>query len=102
MAIRARLWSGHVDAQLWDLLLLQAHLLLELCRFDELVAGVALALLKNRHVAAWARMTAHSATGLLAAGRAITALTFWLFLDDHYGLRRPCSAIRCWRWASAC
>jgi peptidoglycan/LPS O-acetylase OafA/YrhL len=54
------------------------------CRFDELVAGVALALLKNHHPEAWRRVTAHG--NLMFAGACgVTAFAFWLFLDDHYG-----------------
>jgi peptidoglycan/LPS O-acetylase OafA/YrhL len=55
------------------------------CRFDELLAGVALALLKNRHGAAWARVTAHG-NALLAAGVLVTGGAFRLFLRDHYGM----------------
>ncbi len=54
------------------------------CRFDELVAGVALALLKNYHAGLWRRLTAHGNLAL-GAGIALTALTFALFLSDHYG-----------------
>ncbi|MDB5755383.1 MAG: acyltransferase [Massilia sp.] len=54
------------------------------CRFDELVAGVALALLKNYHGGLWRRLTAHG-NPALAAGLAISALMFALFLVDHYG-----------------
>jgi peptidoglycan/LPS O-acetylase OafA/YrhL len=55
------------------------------CRFDELLAGVALALLRNRHGAAWARITAHG-NALLAAGVLVTGGAFRLFLGDHYGM----------------
>jgi peptidoglycan/LPS O-acetylase OafA/YrhL len=55
------------------------------CRFDELLAGVVLALLKNYHGGAWRRLTAHGNLAL-AAGLALGALTFALFLSDHYGL----------------
>jgi peptidoglycan/LPS O-acetylase OafA/YrhL len=55
------------------------------CRFDELLAGVALALWKNRHRAAWLRVMRHG-NYLLLAGSAATALAAWLFLHDHYGL----------------
>jgi peptidoglycan/LPS O-acetylase OafA/YrhL len=48
------------------------------------VAGVALALLKNWHPAAWARLTAFGNRTLLA-GIAGTALLFYVFLSDHYG-----------------
>jgi peptidoglycan/LPS O-acetylase OafA/YrhL len=54
-----------------------------ICRADELVAGVALALTKNYHPAAWARLTRHGNL-LLAAGVAVTALAFWLFLGHYY------------------
>lgn len=55
-----------------------------LCRFDELVVGVALALLKNYHGAVWARLTAHG-NWLLLAGCAALALVWSNFLADHYG-----------------
>jgi peptidoglycan/LPS O-acetylase OafA/YrhL len=54
------------------------------CRFDELVAGVALALLKNYHAGLWRRLTGHGNLALMA-GIALTALTFALFLSDHLG-----------------
>jgi peptidoglycan/LPS O-acetylase OafA/YrhL len=54
------------------------------CRFDELVAGVALALLKNYHAGLWRRLCAHG-NAALAAGAALTALTFALFLSGRYG-----------------
>jgi len=56
-----------------------------LCRFDELLAGVALALLKNRHAGLWRRITAHG-NALLVAGGAVIAFAFAWFLRDHYGL----------------
>jgi peptidoglycan/LPS O-acetylase OafA/YrhL len=55
------------------------------CRFDELLAGVALALLKNYHGGVWRRLTAHGNLALVV-GLALGALTFALFLSDHYGL----------------
>jgi peptidoglycan/LPS O-acetylase OafA/YrhL len=55
-----------------------------LCRFDELVAGVALALLKNHHPHAWRFLTAHGKL-MFAGGCVVTALAFWLFLHDHFG-----------------
>ncbi|WP_020653243.1 acyltransferase family protein [Massilia niastensis] len=54
------------------------------CRFDELLAGVALALLKNHHAGAWQRLTRHG-NALALAGLAVSGLAFWLFLRDHYG-----------------
>jgi peptidoglycan/LPS O-acetylase OafA/YrhL len=55
------------------------------CRCDELLAGVALALVKNRDPKLWTRMLAHG-DALFAAGTAVIAGTFWWFLHDHYGL----------------
>ncbi|WP_256077257.1 acyltransferase [Massilia sp. YIM B04103] len=55
-----------------------------LCRFDELVAGVALALLKNFHRPLWERCTAYG-NWTLAAGLLITVLALNEFHDDHYG-----------------
>ncbi|NHZ39506.1 acyltransferase family protein [Massilia aquatica] len=55
-----------------------------LCRFDELVAGVALALLKNFHPRQWRSLTSN---GNLAcgAGMALLGLAIWLFLDERQG-----------------
>jgi peptidoglycan/LPS O-acetylase OafA/YrhL len=56
-----------------------------LCRLDELVAGVALAMLHNYHPDAWARISARgNASG--AAGLAVCALAVWLFLASPRGL----------------
>jgi len=54
-----------------------------LSRFDELLAGVALAMLRNFHPALWQRLTSHG-NAMLAAGAALTALVFWLFLENHF------------------
>jgi peptidoglycan/LPS O-acetylase OafA/YrhL len=54
------------------------------CRFDELLAGVALALLKNRQPAVWARLARHG-NALAVGGAAVAACAAWLFLHDHYG-----------------
>ncbi len=55
-----------------------------LCRFDELLAGVALALLKNHHPQAWLRLTAHG-NGAFAAGCAVLGAAFTWFVIDHWG-----------------
>ena len=52
-------------------------------RFDELLAGVALAMLRNFHPDQWQRLTSHG-NAMLAAGAAATAITFWLFLEYHF------------------
>jgi peptidoglycan/LPS O-acetylase OafA/YrhL len=54
-----------------------------LARFDELLAGVALAMLRNFHPKAWQRLTSHG-NWMLAAGTVLTALAFWLFLEHHF------------------
>lgn len=53
------------------------------CRFHELLAGVAVALLANFHRDLWQRIVAH---GRLAgsAGAILTAVTLWLLLQDRY------------------
>ncbi|TWI69604.1 peptidoglycan/LPS O-acetylase OafA/YrhL [Pseudoduganella lurida] len=57
-----------------------------LCRFDELLAGVLLALIRQHHPAAWQRITAFGNWTLLA-GLVVTGLTLNWFLDDHFGHR---------------
>jgi peptidoglycan/LPS O-acetylase OafA/YrhL len=85
MLIRAHLWEDLVGGQALGRYHYYKYIYYStFCRFDELVAGVALALLKNHHPDAWRRLTSHGNV-MLAAGGAVTALAFWLFLDDHYG-----------------
>ena len=55
-----------------------------LCRLDELLAGVALALLKNFHPRLWRRLTAHGDLAL-GLGAAILAAAFYWFVRDRYG-----------------
>jgi peptidoglycan/LPS O-acetylase OafA/YrhL len=55
-----------------------------LCRFDELLFGVALAMLKTFHPTAWARLTSRG-NWMLAAGAVLTVVAFMLFIRDHYG-----------------
>jgi peptidoglycan/LPS O-acetylase OafA/YrhL len=84
MAIRSYLWTTHVGP---DENAYQYYTLIyysSLCRFDELVAGVALALLKNYHAGVWARVTSFG-NATLVAGAALLALTWALFLHHHYG-----------------
>lgn len=56
-----------------------------LCRFDELVAGVALALLKNYHPRRWRSLTAHG-NATLGVGIVLSALAFWLLLEYRFSL----------------
>ena len=53
------------------------------CRADELLAGVALALLKHRAPGLWRRILARG-NALLAAGVLVVGATFAWFLADHY------------------
>ena len=84
MLVRAYLWDAYVQVPRGGLGYYKYIYYASWCRFDELVAGVALALLKNYHPAAWARLTAHGNRTLLA-GIVATALMMYLFLTDHFG-----------------
>jgi peptidoglycan/LPS O-acetylase OafA/YrhL len=55
-----------------------------LTRFDELLAGVALALVRQCHPAWWSRITSFGNWTLLV-GCVVTALACAWFLDDHFG-----------------
>jgi hypothetical protein len=67
------------------------------CRFDELVAGVALALLKNYHAARLeARLTARGNLALAPAARYCCAAC-WCSWNDRYAGRHGDLVIRCWR-----
>jgi peptidoglycan/LPS O-acetylase OafA/YrhL len=85
MLTRGYLWLDVVDGQrYWSHHYYKYIYYSTFCRFDELLAGVALALLKNHHAAAWQRIAGHG-NRMLAAGAAVTAVGFWLFVRDHYG-----------------
>lgn len=84
MAVRSHLWGGLSEAELGSAHYYTRIYYASWCRFDELVCGVALALLKNYHTAAWSRLTAYG-NRTLAAGVALTALTWHFLLQDHYG-----------------
>lgn len=53
-------------------------------RADELLAGVALAMLRHYHAGAWRTLTRHG-HAMLAGGVAVTALACSAFLRDRYG-----------------
>jgi peptidoglycan/LPS O-acetylase OafA/YrhL len=85
MAIRAGLWlQGQRDGN-WMHFYYKYIYYSSFCRFDELLAGVALALLKHGHGAAWARLMGMG-KWLLGAGAIVCALALRCFLADHYGL----------------
>jgi peptidoglycan/LPS O-acetylase OafA/YrhL len=85
MLIRSHLWTEYIAPthdtgyRYYTLIYYSS-----LCRFDELVAGVTLALLKNYHAGLWTRLTAHG-NAMLAAGAALLAVSWYLLLEDHYG-----------------
>ena len=85
MAIRSHLWTAYVGpAEQGGFHYYTLIYYSSLCRFDELVAGVALALVKNHHAGAWMRLTSRG-NWALAAGAALLGLTWSLFIADHYG-----------------
>jgi hypothetical protein len=65
------------------------------CRFDELVCGVAVALLKNYHAGAWARVTSFG-NWTLAAGAALLAAELESAAGRSLRLCDDGVAIRCW------
>ncbi|MFC5458832.1 acyltransferase family protein [Massilia niabensis] len=84
MLLRAHLWFEHVDGKQYGTWFYYKLIYYSsLCRLDELVAGVALALLKNHHAALWSRLTEHG-NRWLVAGIAVTVPAFWLLLGDRY------------------
>ncbi|MDC8760023.1 acyltransferase family protein [Janthinobacterium fluminis] len=84
MLARAYLWDEQVGHARGGLSYYKYIYYSTLCRFDELLAGVALALLKNHHARLWSRLSAHGNAALLA-GAAGAALSAWLFHADRYG-----------------
>jgi peptidoglycan/LPS O-acetylase OafA/YrhL len=85
MAVRWQVWLDGMRGPGWLHHYYQYIYYASLCRLDELLAGVAVALLKNRHGGVWIRVMRHG-NYLLAAGMLACALAAWLFLRDHYGL----------------
>jgi len=86
MCLRGYLWSHLVDGNPQGSLQFMKHIYYSsFCRYDELVAGAALALAKNYHGAAWRRMTSRGNLAL-ALGLALSALTIYLLLADERGL----------------
>jgi peptidoglycan/LPS O-acetylase OafA/YrhL len=85
MAWRAHVWTPDMDVGprgtgIFYTLIYYSTL----CRFDELLFGVALAMLKNFHPSAWRRATARG-NWTLAAGAVLTVTACALFIRDHYG-----------------
>ncbi|MBI3283383.1 MAG: acyltransferase, partial [Burkholderiales bacterium] len=81
-AIAARLWMWQkvgMDANDYY----QHIYYSSLCRFDELLPGVALAMLKNFHPQQWQTLQKHGQKSLLA-GLALTGFSAYLFLEKLY------------------
>lgn len=83
MLVRAELWQ-EMAGQKYKLYFYFKYIYYSsLCRFDELLAGVALALLRNHHPGAWSRLTRHGNLmglgGLLLCGAAFRG-----FVDERY------------------
>jgi peptidoglycan/LPS O-acetylase OafA/YrhL len=85
MLARATIWHDGRHAANWLGYYYRFIYYSSWCRCDELLAGVALALLRNRAPGPWRRILAHG-NALLAAGLGVIGGTFAWFLDDHYGL----------------
>jgi peptidoglycan/LPS O-acetylase OafA/YrhL len=85
MAVRAGTWLQGQEAENWLHFYYKFIYYSSFCRFDELLAGVALALLKNCHGRIWTRLMEQGRL-LLAAGAIACALALRSFLADHYGL----------------
>lgn len=84
MVLRADWWQPSMDlgergSQRYYTLIYYSTL----ARFDELLAGVALAMVRNFHPALWRCLTGYG-NGMLALGAALTALSFWLLLEHHF------------------
>lgn len=84
MGARTWLWmkhgryaDGHIDG--YHPLIYYATL----CRFDEFLPGVAVAVLKNSHPALWARLMAQGQR-LLLAGLAAVGLMFWALHQFYF------------------
>lgn len=85
MLCRADAWLDHVQGHAnWMRSYYKYIYYSSFCRFDELLAGVALALLKNQQPALWQRLSRHG-NAFLAGGVAVTLLACALFLHDHFG-----------------
>ena len=85
MLARGWIWNEMVEGQAQGSLNYFRYIYYSsLCRVDELVAGVALALVKNHYPAPWRRLTSHgNAAALLGIGVLVVAC--WWFLGDRMG-----------------
>jgi peptidoglycan/LPS O-acetylase OafA/YrhL len=85
MLVRSQLWAHLVEGNPQATLNYYKYIYYSsLCRLDELVAGVALAMLRNYHGAIWQRITSIG-NAVLMAGLALSGLAFYLFMHDYFG-----------------
>ena len=84
MALRAGIWLDGQDTRWWLRYYYKYIYYSSWCRFDELLAGVGLALLRHHHAGAWSWLMARG-NALLALGLAATGAASWWFVHDHYG-----------------
>jgi len=85
MLLRAGLWSAQVEGKEYGIYFYYKLIYYaSLCRLDELIAGVGLALLRQGAPALWIRIARHG-NATLAASLAVLAPTVWLLLEDRYG-----------------
>jgi peptidoglycan/LPS O-acetylase OafA/YrhL len=87
MLVRGQAWQLHVARAAHGMGLHGYYKFIyyaSLCRGDELLAGVALALLQTCHPNLWRRLCAHG-NASLAGGIVATALALRWFWLDHYG-----------------
>jgi peptidoglycan/LPS O-acetylase OafA/YrhL len=84
LLVRAWCWLQYVDGQPQALSHYYTYIYYSSpCRLDELLAGVALALLKNFHGALWARLLRHGGKAALLGGALVLAACA-CFLHDRY------------------
>lgn len=85
MLFRADAWFDHVQGQAgWMRGYYKYIYYSSFCRFDELLAGVAVALLKNQQPALWMRLSRYG-NAFFAGGVMFTLLACALFLHDRFG-----------------
>lgn len=85
MVARAWLWSATVDGNPQALYHYYKYIYYSsLCRLDELVAGVAVAMVRNYHPQLWERLAGRGNVSALG-GLACSAFACWLFLREPYG-----------------
>lgn len=85
MIIRHQVWNEYVASSASSVPYFKYIYYSTFCRFDELVAGVAIAMVKNYHPRQWRTLTGHG-NALLLKGVAISGVTFWLFLQGRQEL----------------